>query len=109
MWTLCLLTVTLVAVVRGYATGAGEAACDSMLPQHFTASPQMPTAPDFFLTTGATTYSSNEEITVRLNGAFPMKGFLIQARTLAGQRVGTFALGTDQDYRCNQVTGRGGR
>ena len=105
MWILCALVATHVAVVRGFSGGAGEAACETMIPQHGP-SPQSTPSP-YTLSVVATTYSSNEEISVTLAGAPSFKGYMIQARTLSGQRIGTFSLAADQNHRCSQVTSRG--
>ena len=104
MWILCALVASHVAVVRGFSGGAGEAACETMIPQHGP-SPQSTPSP-YTLSVVATTYSSNEEISVTLAGAPSFKGYMIQARTLSGQRIGTFSLAADQNHRCSQVTSR---
>ena len=95
MWMLYMLVAvaTLVAVVvRGYSDGAGAAACTTLLPEHDSATPQTGSA--YMLTADSTTYSSNEEIIVILQGISfrRFNGFIITAINGDPALTGTYSI-----------------
>lgn len=95
-----LLAVVLVGVLsmapwgaEGYSSGAPDAACTTMIPNHGGQSPQT-SQPPFQLTPGGVSVDGGTKMTVTLSTVSPtggFKGFLLQARDAnTDQPLGTF-------------------
>ncbi|GBP38061.1 Putative defense protein Hdd11-like [Eumeta japonica] len=90
-----LLAVTLaclVAVVRGYGSGAPPEACVDMIPQHPV--PPQTTPPPYTITTSTKVVKAGTPMEVVITGKTPsdtMRGLLLQAR-LGNEPVGSFKI-----------------
>ncbi|KAM9324792.1 putative ferric-chelate reductase 1 [Gastrophryne carolinensis] len=89
--TLIFIFTGFLASVSGYSSGQISIACDSMLPQHGSNSPQSSTAP-YAITVSKNTFNPGDNITVTLtaNGGH-FKGFLLEPQLVGGNGItGTF-------------------
>ncbi|XP_075038628.1 putative ferric-chelate reductase 1 [Mixophyes fleayi] len=92
--------------VFGYPNGLISDSCDSMLPTHGGNTPQSSVAP-YNITVSNTKFVPGDIITVTLQSnsvSTPFKGFLLEARSVGGNRItGTFATtdGKAQTLTCS--------
>ncbi|KAI8492246.1 hypothetical protein Bbelb_301430 [Branchiostoma belcheri] len=75
-----VLLAPLLAVARGFGSGAPTMACTGMTPQHSPHSWQTVAAP-FQLTTDSHTYTPGAPLRVTISGSRGFKGFMLQARS----------------------------
>ncbi|KAL4618150.1 hypothetical protein GN956_G20637 [Arapaima gigas] len=88
-----ILTLSLSPLARTFSTGAGRASCADMKPEHIRAQPQDPRRAYVTLHTDARSYLPGDTVEVALRSTRDFMGFLLQARTLADDRVsGAFVL-----------------
>ncbi|XP_078702809.1 putative defense protein Hdd11 [Branchiostoma floridae x Branchiostoma belcheri] len=99
-----VLLAPLLAVARGFGSGAPSMACTGMTPQHSPHSWQTVAAP-FQLTTDSHTYTPGAPLRVTISGSRGFKGFMLQARSpfaTGSNPVG--AVGTFQDLPASART-----
>lgn len=86
------LVIAVVQLSYAYPDGADSVACGNMLPVHDGIPPQTSPAP-FTITPSATSVSPGTPLNVviaRTNTVTFLRGFMIEARNPAGQRIGQF-------------------
>ncbi|OCT82925.1 putative ferric-chelate reductase 1 [Xenopus laevis] len=93
------------ATVSGYPSGKISASCDTMLPVHGNSATQTAPSP-YFITVSTNTFSTGDIITVTLQSSAgsSFKGFLLEARTVGGDRTtGSFTIrdGNTQALPCS--------
>ncbi|XP_029106000.1 reelin domain-containing protein 1 [Scleropages formosus] len=87
------LTLSVTVPGRAFSTGAGRASCAHMKPDHIRAQPQDPRRTYVTLHTHTRSYLPGDTVAVALRSTRDFMGFLLQARSLADDRVsGAFVL-----------------